>query len=485
MSKKAAEVVEAAPKFKQPWQGFLSLFAIIIIAYASLQWFFNPVSGFLTKMVQANAYVVYTYFQNAYSAGSLGLQFVLNNPQEINLYPQGYLVNWVAFFILGIVWFISIAVLALPFTPSKSRISKQPWAGLILIILSMILAFISWFILITFLKWTAYDVIVLGTIGFFIFPIWATLFSYWPFVPRRPQTHPVIRAAIYIVISWVIAFIIRWIALGRMALGSITTVYSQQYASSLAGGSFLYGVPLTTIQSTEPYDFVISLFFALIVGNTIMSVIGPFPNMSQPKRGLANFIIAIIIGLILWGILAVTIAPTTTTELVTTPYNILGIAYYMVLLPVPVVAHVNITAYLTFPLVVLLFGQFTFEMWPWSRWGIRGNVAFVIMAFIIGTIIFVVMEVSPGFAGALTGANQLTSASGLQTLYLSVWYQGLTAPSAVPGLQACIMQDYAVLASYFEGVGTMVGDFIMFAWTVTVVIFYLLIYEGFEHWPFK
>jgi hypothetical protein len=483
MSKKAKEVMEAAPKYKQPWQGFLSLSAILLISYVAYWWFLNPVSGFLTKMVQANAYVLFTYFQSAYSFGSLAFIFALNNSAEMNIYPQGYLVNWVAYFVLGIVWFISIWMHSYSFTPSKRRIGKQPWAGLIVLILSLVLAFVMWEILIIVFKLMAYDVIMLGVIGFAVFPIWVNQFMYWPFIPKRPQTHPIIRGAIYTVISWVIAFIIYWIALGRMALGSLTTVYSQQYASSLAGGTFLYGVPLTIIQPTEPWDFVISLFFALIFGNTMMQLISPFQNMSQPKRGLINWGIGIIIALILWVILAVTVAPTSVAELVTTTYSVLGVPY-LTLLPVPVTAHVNITLVLVPIIVVLLFGQLTFEMWPWKKWGIKGRIAFVIIAFIIGYIIFFVMTTT-GLAGALTGANQITAASGIQTYYLSFWLAGLQAQAISIPLATDLMWNYSILAAYFEGSFAVVGNNILITWMGTTLIFYILIYEGFGHWPWK
>jgi len=495
MSKKAKEVVEAAPKFAQPWQGLLVFGTVILIAYLAFDWFFSPVTGFFTKMVQANAFVLYQFF-NTYTTtqfpgtlGTLGIIFALNNPQEMTLYPLGYILNWVSYFVLCIVWFITIAVLARPFTPPKSRIGKQPYLGLIFVVISMVVAFIMWYVLAIVLKWQAEDITLLGTIGFAVFPVWATLFMYWPFIPKRPQTHAIIRGAVFAVIAWVIAFLIRYIALAKMQTGSIVTVYSQMYASSLNGNAlFLMGIPLTTITPTEPWDFVASIFFAIIVGNTIMATIAPFPNMSQPKRGAINWIIAIIIGLIMWGILAETVAPTTVGVLVAYPsWTGVNSLPYLGILPVPETVHANITAYLTFPLVILLFGSLTFTMWPWAKWGIKGNVAFVVFTFIIATIIYYVIMVNPGYAASITGANQIPSASGLQSLYLDTWLQGLQT-SFIPGgapFAELIMWDYLVEAVAFEGVGVETGFNIMFAWLVTVVIFWLLIGEGFEHWPFK
>jgi len=490
MSKKAKEVVEAEPKFAQPWQGILVAGTVIMIAYVALQWFFNPVTGFLSKMVQANAFVLYNFFgsytnANGFSLSSLGVIFALNNAQEMLLYPYGYIVNWVSYFILCIVWFITIAVLARPFTPSKSRIGKQPWAGLIVLILSMVLAFIMWYILAFVLKWQCYDIILLGTIGFAVFPIWATLFMYWPFIPRRPQTHAIIRGAVFTVIAWVITFLIRYIALARMQTGSPVTVYSQQYASSFSANAlYLYTVPLTTITPTEPFDFVLSLFFAFIVGNTIMAIVAPFPNMKQPARGLLNWFLAIVIGFIIWGILAESpLAQTVTGVLVSYPSYVPGIPY-AVLLPVPVVEHANITAALAFPLAILLFGQLTFAMWPWSKWGIKGSVGFVILAFILGAIIYYIMMVNPGFAPSIMGTNAIPSASGLQAIYLNVWWAAMLN-LATPGVAMLLMYNYMILAIAFEGISTSVGNTMMFSWTVTILIFWLLAYEGFDHWPFK
>jgi len=484
MSKKAKEVVEAEPKFAQPWQGFLSMFAVIILAYVAYEWFFNPIWGWLTKMVQANAFVLYEYFSTAYPGtpySSLAFVFALNNPQELALYPQGYLVNWAAYFILCIVWFISFAVLARPFTPSKSRIGKQPWAGLIILVLTMIIAFLTWYILIIVLKMTAIDVIMLGTIGFWIFPIWATLFSYWPFIPRRPGTHMVIRGAIFVTISWVVAWIIRYIAIGKIAPGSMQTVYSQEflfangYFGGLTNPLMVYGYSLTTITPTAPWDFVNSLFFALIVANTLWSVLAPWPNMTQPKRGLFTFILAIITGLILWGILFYAIAPSTTGIVLPT-----AIPGYITIYPVTYYNYANITALLTFPLVTLLFGQLTFAMWPWSRWGMKGHFTFVILAFIIGIILYYILMVNPGFAGALTSGNQISTASGMQSLALYFEVNG-----TLGGVTPALVWDAWVFLVAFEGVDASTSVSLMYTWTVTVVIFFLLAYEGFDHWPFK
>jgi len=493
MSKKAKEVVEAEPKFAQPWQGFLAMSAILAIAYVEYYWFFNPTSGFLTKMVQGNAYILFNWFNYAYpGTASLGIDFALNNPQLMDIYPQGYLVNYISYFVLAIVWFISIYLLSHPFAPLKSRLGKQPWHGLIILVLSMVFAFIQWEIMVIFLKWQAYDLIMLGAIGFAIFPIWALMFNYWPFIPHRPQTHFIIYGATFTAISWIVAFLIRFVAISKIAPGSIETVYSQMYAvgGQWGLGLYVYGLPFTTIQPTEPWDFVASLFFALIVANIMWGIISPFPNMKQPQRGLVIFIIAIITAIVMWGILTLVVGPTNVPELVPTIYTdglpgLLFMPYYTILW-IPTVAHGNVLAFLTFPLITLLFGQFTFGLWPWSRWGIKGRVALVVLGLIIGTILYYIFMVNPGFATTFTGASQISSASGLQSIYLSFWATALSATGAAfPALQQALLWNYTVFAVYFEGINTTVGYSLQYTWNTVVMVFWLLVYEGLENWPFK
>jgi hypothetical protein len=198
--------------------------------------------------------------------------------------------------------------------------------------------------------------------------------------------------------------------------------------------------------------------------------------MTQPKRGIVNFMIAIIFGLILWGVLVALVAPSYSSIVYVTSEG------YPILLSYPYTNHAAVAAYLAFPLVTLLAGQFTFEMWPWSRWTKNGNLLFVILAYIIGTILFVVVMVTPGLATAITGADQFTAMSGLQTIYLQYWLLALQTEGAFGNV---FVGFYMIFASVFEGQGVVLAQQIMFSWMLTVVIFYLLAIEGFEHWPFK
>lgn len=490
MSKKAAAVVEAEPKFKQPWQGFLSFGTIFILAYVSLQWFFHPVWGIFTRMAQMNAAIAFwaSYLQGLQK---IALILSINNPNYTLVYPMGYIINWVSFFIFCIVWFITIGVLARSFTPSTSRLRKQPWQGIIIMALSMIFAFITWYILGVVMKWGALDMILLGTIGFAIFPIWATLFHYWPFA-TRPTMNVMVRGAIYAIISWVIVFLIRGIIVMLIWRNPIATVNTM----------YMAGNPLVPLTPTEPYDIWGSVFFSIIFGSTIMSTLNLFPKLAQPKRGLVNFILAIVVGLILWGIIAIAIGNSYSSIIYEVP---IGSANYPIVFTFPYVAHSNITAFLTFPLITLLAGQFTFNMWPWIKYGAKAPLMLVIAGFIIGTIVYYIIMVSPlHLASAITGANLLLGMGGTETLatsyltmipFLYYWINVTVAgvnPAIVPLLNAVLYQTVKVLGTayasflvYFEGSFAHAGYSIMYAWTVTVMIFYLLVYEAFDHWPWK
>ena len=457
MTEVAGQEAEAAPKFKQPWEGFLSFFTIFILAYITLYIFIHPVWGLATKMVRMNAFIA-TMLGMTVGAPEMGLVLSLSNAMNMELYPLGYIVDWVPYFIFCIAWFVTIGLLARPFTPPRI---KQPWYGIIVMALSMILAFITWYILAIILHWKGYEMIILGTCAFLVFPLWASLFTYWPFIPKRPETHPVVRGAVYASISWVLAFVIRGIVTYLLWSNPVGTAWAQ----------YLFGVPMITLTPTEPYDFYNSLLLSIIVGGAIMGVVAPFPNMPQPKRGIVNLTLAVIIGVALWGILSAIIGPSWQTVLI--PGEVPFLFTFLSM------NHGNIAAYVAFPLVTLLAGQLTFGMWPWSRWGIKGSIAFVVVSFLIGTGLFYIFLVNPALAIPFTGANLLLPVSGLETLYM--FYLGIGLMFGSTGA----IWNAIVYALYFEGVAEFVGSALMFAWILTVLIFYLLAYEGFEHWPWR
>ncbi len=446
----------AAPKFKQPWDGVLSFFTFSTWALIVLYIFIHPVWGVATKMVRMNAFVA-SMLGMAVGSPGLGLLLSLSNALNMELYPLGYLVDWVPYFIFCIVWFVTIAVLARPLTPSPA---KQPRTGIMVTALSMILAFITWYIL-AMAHWKGYEMIMLATSCFLVFPIWATLFHYWPFVPKKPDVHPVIRGAIYAAISWALAFVIRGIITFLIWSNPVATAFTQ----------YFLGIPTITLTPTEPYDFYNSLLLCIIIGAVIMSVVSPFPNTPQPKRGLANFGLAVLIGVAMWGILTAALGQSSQTVLVTgeTPY----------LVTFTYVNHGVIAAYAAFPLATLLLGQNTFGMWPWSRWGMKGNIGLVATSFIIGTILYYIFMVNPGLAVIFTGANLLLPVSGLETLYMFYLGIGLMFSST------SAIWNSLVYYLYFEGVAEFLGEAVLFAWILTVFIFFLLAYEAFEHWPWR
>lgn len=510
MSKKAAAVAEAEPKFKQPWQGFLTFGTIIAIAYMILQWFIHPVWGLFSRFVRANAYISSQIMAGivlvnggttaeAVEAGKVGLLLSLNNPNMMSAYPLGYMVDWVSFFVFGIVWWVAIAVLCRPFTPSKM---KQPWLGLMVLILTVIFAFATYYILGVVMHWKGQEMIMLGTAGFLIFPIWATLFHYWPFVPKRAAMNPWVRGAIYTIISWFITFILYWIIntlIWGNAMGTVATQY------------IMGDQTLATWQPTQPYDRISTLLLCIIVGANIFgnAPVSFTAAMSQPKRGTINFILAIIFGIIVWLILSAILAPGYTTTLIDKNWGPFTGPW---LLTLPTTNHNNVTAYIVWPLLILLAGQLTFANWPYTRWGNKGPWILVILAFVLGSILyFLLIRLWTWIPAGITGANLVPAMSGLSTMWTSeigAWienwalYHGFSPflPLFPAGplqtifslvlahFQAAMtgaVHEGLVYMMYFEGLGTSLGGTIFVAWTFVVVILGVLMYEAFDHWPWK
>ncbi|MFB0563488.1 MAG: hypothetical protein ACETWM_19995 [Candidatus Lokiarchaeia archaeon] len=469
MSKKAVQVAEAEPKFKQPWLGFLIFLSVLGAAYVVYQWFLHPVWGYATSMVTGNAFVYSLFMNNLGLDPSLGILLSLNNPMYMALYPLGYLVDWVPYFVFCIVWVFTIAYLALwvPVKPLK----RQPWGGIGVLALSAILAYITWYIFAIMLGWSGYEMILLGTCGFLIFPIWLTMFNYWPLnTPTRMGWHPVIKGAFFATISWILALVVYWIVTMLIWSNPIATSWTQYILGDVMMPNLIF----------EPYDLWVSLILSIIVGAVIMSIVNPWTGMSQPKRGLLLFVIAIILGVAMWFIITAALNPSSQTLLISEPVPWL--------FTFPYTSHAVVAAYVAFPLVTLLAGQLAFQMWPWGRWGTKGNVGLVITAFVVGTIFYYLFMVDPGFAIPLLGGNLVAPMSGLETLYLYQWglylvFSGLPFPfyTLAPGF----LWDFIVYMLYFEGIAEFVGHALMFAWVLTVVLFGLLAYEAFDHWPWK
>jgi len=460
MSKKAAEVVEAAPKFKQPWQGFLGVISILVLSYLTYQWFLNPVSGLLTKMVLANVFVSFwmaTVFVGTVPSVQLALILSINNPMFMQFYPIGYLVDWASLFIFAIMWAVSIVALIKPGTTSK-----QPWTGFYILILSLILGFVTWYILGYKLQWTGEDMILLGVVGFLVLTSEALIFNHWPFVEKRADVHPVYRGVTLIVIGWFITFLIRWVLITRIWQSPLNTFWTQYLGANLAQPLF----------SLYPWDFIISGVISIIFAMYIVAIHGPFSSMPHLRRGIINWIIGIIIGVVMWWIVAAVVARGYTQTLIFDPVNGPWV------LTTPSSNYNQVSLYLTFPFITLLFGQLTFQMWPWARFGRWQNLIWVILAFIIGTILYYIMVVNPGYSYVLTSSNLITAASGMQTLYLT-FLEGVS-PIIAPSYQA-----FMAFLIYFEGLAKTMGTYLIWAWMFFVQIFFIMIYEGLDHWPWK
>jgi hypothetical protein len=488
MSKKAAEVVEAAPKFKQPWQGFLGVISIIVLSYITYQWFLNPIWGLATKMIQANIFIAYwmayffgiTLYPATAGVPAVQLAFILsvNNPMFTQLYPLGYLVDWSSLFVFAIVWAISLVALIKPGTTSK-----QPWTGIYILVLSLILGFVTWFILGFKLQWTGEDMILLGVVGFLVLTSEAMIFNHWPFVEKRADVHPVFRGSALIAIGWIITFLVRGALVKLIWSNPIGTFWTQYLGGNLAQPLF----------STYPWDFIISGVISIIFAMYIVSIHGPLSGMRHPTRGIINWIIGLIIGVIMWLIVAAIVARGQTQVLITNTSALAFNGVGVVPLPISWVLTTSssnynqVSLYLTFPFITLLFGQMVFQMWPWTRFGRWQNLIWVILAFIIGTIIYYIMIVNPGYAYTITGANLITSQSGMQSLYL--WYLETYLTGIANLVPAAfltpLIQNFMAYVIYFEGLAKTMETELMFAWLFFVQIFFIMIYEGFEHWPWK
>jgi len=462
MSKKAAEVVEAAPKYKQPWQGFLVTLSILVASYAVYQWLLNPVWGLLTKMILGNVMVAFTMastFVGTTLSQQLALVLAINNPMFQQFYPMGYLVDWSSLFIMAIVWAISLVVLIKPGTTSK-----QPWTGIYILILSVVLGFATWYILGFKLQWTGVDIILLGVCGFLVLASEAMIFGYWPFSGKREDTHPVGRGVTLIILGWILTFLLRWVLITRVwanPMGNFLTMY-------------LWGNLDEPLFSLYPLDFMISGVIAVIFAMYIISIIGPFSSMSQPKRGIINFIIALFVGIIMWIIVvAIALNKGTTQTLI---FDTVSAQWWV--LTTPSTNFNLVSTYLTFPFITMLFGHYVFNSWPWTRFGRWSNLIWVIVAFIIGSILYYLIIVNPGYAYTITGANLITAMSGEQSLYLNFFYgvTGVTGPN---------YQTFGAFLIYFEGLAKTMSTEIIFAWMFYVQIFFIMIFEGLEHWPWK
>ncbi len=457
-------------KFKQPWLGVLALLTVYAISYLTYMVFLNPVGGLLSRLVVADvsvlSQVLPAILAPVYGAAAtemaalLAPALALRSASYSALYPLGYPLDWLTVVVFGIVWFVTIAVLCMPF--QRGAPPKQPQSGLAVAAITLILAFLTVYVLSSFFHFTGYELLLLGTAGFLVFPIWATLFHYWPFVPKRATVHPVARGATYAVISWVITFILYYVFNGLAWSGA---TFFEMYLP----GHDLFATLLQPLLPFNHYDQWISLLVAIITGINIMAVINPFEGRSQPTRGVINIIIAIIIGVILWFILM----------------PILGSAPHVFAVPfqgqlAPLIISVrspgNVTVYLLYVVLLILIIQQLFQMHWFAGKGAKGGVQAVILAFIIGTIAFFITIAYTPIAMALSGASSAAAVSGLQALAYGalMTYANLGMP--LTGLTILLET---------QGTVQLLGTTLTFGWFVLGSIMWLLIYMAFDFWPWK
>ncbi|MEM1658183.1 MAG: hypothetical protein QXK94_04030 [Candidatus Jordarchaeales archaeon] len=463
----------AEGKFKQPWRGVLSLLTIYAISYTAYAVFLNPVKGLLSRLVVGDAFLLRNLLEYAVSrdlAALLAPVLATRSAEVVALNPLGYPLDWMSVVVFSIVWFIAIALLFAPL--ERKEPPKQPKTGLIVAFLSLVLAFLTFWVLGSVFRMNGYEMLLLGTCGFLVFPIWATLFNYWPFVPKKPDVHPAVRGAIYTMLSWAITVALYCII---NMLAWREAVFFEMYTPS----HDLFTTLLSPLFPFKHYDKWLSFLVAVILGCNIVGLVNPFGKKSQPARGGINLVIAAVIGVALWLILMPILgkAPhffTLTIETIVT---------VRIPLVVTVSSPSNVTVYLLYVILAILIIRYVFEM-HWFT-GTRGSVLAVVSAFIAGTLLFFATTAITPVAVFLSGADAAMYASGLQALtndaiitYIGYalglrWYAGpmlLTALSYMLESQAAL-QHLAVTLT--------------FGWFVLASIMWLLIYTSFDHWPWK
>ncbi|MBS7288369.1 MAG: hypothetical protein KIH01_06390 [Candidatus Freyarchaeota archaeon] len=492
---------EEAGKFKQPWLGLLSLLTIYSVAFIMYIVFFNPIGGLLSRLVVMDAYVLHAVLPELGVGGELAAllapALALRGATTVILNPLGYPLDWISVMVFGIVWFIVIGVLCRPFQVTAPP--KQPRTGLITAALSLILAFLTFYVL-GAMGFKGYEMLLLGTCGFLVFPIWATQLEYWPIVPKKATMHPLARGAIYTVISWIIAGILYWI-FNSLAWGGAT--FFEMY---LPGGD-LFTTLLQPLAPFNHYDHWISLLVAVIAGFSIVGLVRPYEGRAQPIKGILNIITGIIIGVILWLALTPIIgtAPHVFEYYLGTTTAIGGLPAVDLVVPLTmsIRSPANVTALLLCIVLAILIIELPFKMHWFEGKGLKGRILALIVAVIVGVIVFLVVLGTPSMAMALSLTGAVAGASGLQTLAYYAWmgYAMLaevvsTIPTLVlrywlpPGVPA----DMAVPVLLMSGMSTFMevqasmqqlAVSCVLGWFVLGGIMWLLIYESFNHWPWK
>ncbi len=464
-------------KFRQPWLGVLSLLTVYAVSYLTYMVFLNPVGGLLSRLVVGNAFLLYNVLSTGLGSSMAAIvasALAMRSADIAVLYPLGYPLDWMAVVVFGIVWFVAIAVLCAPL--ERKEPAKQPQTGLVIAALSLILAFATFWILGTFFQMKGYEMLLLGTCGFLVFPIWATLFHYWPIATRKPDMHPVARGAIFTAASWVITAVLYWI------FNTLAWSGAKFWEMYKLGGN-LFTMLLQPLAPFNHYDQWLSLLVAIILGINIMGLVNPFEGRDQPVRGAINLVIAIVIGVALWFVLITVLGRTSQLTVLEIPITTIMTIVIKIPLHITAPSPGNVTVYLLYIVLAILIIQHLFEMHWFADRGIKGIVMAVVVAFLVGTILFFITAAYPPVAMALSLARAVADVSGLQALAYMELLQYLGIAALVPNPMIIIsgMAPLLEVQAAMEHLATV----LTFGWFVLGSIMWLLIYLAFDHWPWK
>lgn len=475
---------EEAGKFKQPWLGILSLLTIYSIAFIMYMVFLNPVGGILTRLVVMDAFVLHEILPAFGVSGELAAllapALALRGADTVILNPLGYPLDWMAVIVFGIVWFIVIAVLCMPF--QRKEPPKQPQSGLITAALSLILAFATFYVL-GAMGFKGYEMLLLGTCGFLVFPIWATQLDFWPIVPKKATMHPLVRGAMYTVISWIIAGIL-YLIFNTLAWSGAT--FFEMYLP----GHDLFTSLLQPLAPFNHYDQWISLLVGIIAGFSIVGLVRPYDGRAQPIKGILNIVTGIIIGVILWFVLMPIIG--SAPHVFAYPYSVTigpNTMIFEIPLMLSIRAPANVTALLLCIVLAILILQHPFQLHWFAAKGLKGKILALVVAVIVGVIVFFVVLGTPSVAMALSGVGTVAGASGLQALAYYAWIGYAEAAAALPaplsGLAPYLLLNGMLPFMEIQAAMQHLATSCVLGWFVLGGILWLLIYESFTHWPWK
>jgi len=457
--------------------GVLSLFTVYAISYLAYAVFLNPVGRLLSKLVVGNAFLLYNLLSTSLGssmAAVIAPALAMRNAEITHLYPLGYPLDWMAVIVFGIIWFVAIAVLCAPL--ERKEQPKQPQTGLIVAALSLILAFATFWVLGTFFQMKGYEMLLLGTCGFLVFPIWATLLHYWPIAAKKPDMHPVARGAIFTVASWVITAVLYWV------INTLAWSGAKFWEMYNVGGNLF----TTLLQPSAPfnhYDQWMSLLVAIILGVNIIGLVNPFEGKSQPVRGIINLVLAAVIGVILWFVFMMLLGRTPQLFVLKVSVTTIMTITVMIPLHISMPSPGNVTVYLLCIVLVILIIRYLFDMYWFADKGVRGRVMAVAVSFIVGTILFFAAIAYSPVAMALSLAGIVADVSGLQALaYMELLqYLGIAALVPNPIIIISGITPLLEVQAAMEHLATV----LTFGWFVLSGIMWLLIYVAFNHWPWK